>query len=33
MIAEIVVRAQGGTLGITSTDGEETVILIDLPAP
>ena len=33
MIAEIVVRAQGGTLGISSTDGEETVILIDLPAP
>jgi len=33
LIAEIVVRAQGGTLGITSTDGEETVILIDLPAP
>ena len=33
LIAEIVVRAQGGTLGVTSTDGEETVILIDLPAP
>jgi DNA-binding NtrC family response regulator len=33
LIAEIVVRAQGGTLSMTSTDGEETVILIDLPAP
>lgn len=32
MIAELVVRAQGGTLSLTSTDGEETVILIDLPA-
>ena len=33
MIAEIVIRAQGGSLSVTSTDGEETVIVIDLPAP
>jgi two-component system response regulator PilR (NtrC family) len=33
MIAEIVLRAQGGSLSVTSTDGEETVIVIDLPAP
>ena len=33
MIAEIVLRAQGGSLSVASTDGEETVIVIDLPAP
>jgi signal transduction histidine kinase len=33
MIAELVVRAQGGTLSLASTEGEETVIVIDLPAP
>lgn len=33
MIAEIVVRAQGGTLTLTATDAEETVLVIDLPAP
>jgi signal transduction histidine kinase len=32
LIAEVVVRAQGGSLSVASTDGEETVIVIDLPA-
>jgi hypothetical protein len=32
-VAEALVRAQGGTVGVASTDGEETVVLIDLPAP
>jgi DNA-binding NtrC family response regulator len=33
MVSEIVLRAQGGSLSVTSTDGEETVLVIDLPAP
>jgi DNA-binding NtrC family response regulator len=32
-VAEALVRAQGGTVGVAATDGEETVVLIDLPAP
>jgi hypothetical protein len=32
LVCEIVIRAQGGSLSVTSTDGEETVIVIDLPA-
>lgn len=32
-IAEALVRAQGGTVGVASNDGDETVVLIDLPAP
>lgn len=31
-MADLIVRAQGGSLAITSTDGDETVIVIDLPA-
>lgn len=33
MIAEIVVRAQGGDFAVAATDGEETLIVVDLPAP
>ncbi len=33
MIAEIIVRAQGGDFAVASTDGEETLIVADLPAP
>jgi signal transduction histidine kinase len=33
VIAEAIVRAQGGTLTIDNTDSQETVIVIDLPAP
>jgi len=32
LVCEIVIRAQGGSLSVTATDGEETVIVIDLPA-
>jgi len=32
VVAELVIRAQGGTLAIATTEGEETVILSDLPA-
>ncbi len=32
-IAELVIRSQGGALAIDTTDGDETVIVIDLPAP
>jgi DNA-binding NtrC family response regulator len=31
-IAEIIVRAHGGALAIDTSDGEETVIVLDLPA-
>ncbi|HVN41053.1 MAG TPA: histidine kinase dimerization/phospho-acceptor domain-containing protein [Myxococcota bacterium] len=33
MIAEIIVRAQGGDFAVAATDGEETLIVVDLPAP
>jgi signal transduction histidine kinase len=33
MIAEIIVRAQGGDFAVAATDGEETLIVADLPAP
>jgi signal transduction histidine kinase len=33
MIAEIVVRSFGGDFAVASTDGEETLIVADLPAP
>jgi len=33
LIAEVVIRAQQGSLSVTSTEGEESVIVIDLPAP
>jgi DNA-binding NtrC family response regulator len=32
VVAELVIRAQGGNLAIATTEGEETVILTDLPA-
>jgi hypothetical protein len=32
VVAELVIRAQGGSLAIATTEGEETVILTDLPA-
>ena len=32
-VAEVIVRAQGGTLTVDNTDSQETLILIDLPAP
>ena len=32
-VAEAIVRAQGGTLAIDTSDGNETVIVLDLPAP
>jgi signal transduction histidine kinase len=31
-IAETVVRAHGGALAVDTSDGEETVIVLDLPA-
>jgi hypothetical protein len=33
VIAEAVLRAQGGQLTISATDGDETLLVIDLPAP
>jgi signal transduction histidine kinase len=33
MIAEIIVRSQGGDFAVAATDGEETLIVADLPAP
>jgi polar amino acid transport system substrate-binding protein len=33
VLPELVIRSQGGTLTVDSTDAEETVILLDLPAP
>jgi DNA-binding NtrC family response regulator len=33
MIAEIIIRAQGGDFAVAATDGEETLIVVDLPAP
>jgi len=33
LIAEIAIRAQGGSLTIANTEGEETVLVIDLPSP
>jgi DNA-binding NtrC family response regulator len=33
MIAEIIVRTQGGDFAVAATDGEETLIVADLPAP
>ena len=33
VIAEAVLRAQGGQLTVSATDGDETLIVIDLPAP
>ena len=32
VIAELVIRAQGGHFALTSTEGKETVIVVDLPA-
>jgi hypothetical protein len=32
LIAEAIVRAQGGAMTIDTTDAQETVIVIDLPA-
>ena len=32
VIAEFVIRAQGGHFALTSTEGKETVIVVDLPA-
>jgi DNA-binding NtrC family response regulator len=32
VIAELVIRAQGGDFALTSTEGKETVIVVDLPA-
>ena len=33
VLAELVIGSQGGTLAVDTTDAEETVILLDLPAP
>jgi DNA-binding NtrC family response regulator len=33
VIAERMIRAQGGTLTLDTTDAQETVVVIDLPAP
>ena len=33
LIAEAIVKAQGGAMTLDTTDGQETVIVIDLPAP
>jgi signal transduction histidine kinase len=33
LIAEIIIRAQGGDFAVAATDGEETLIVVDLPAP
>ena len=33
VLAELVIGAQGGALTFDTTDAEETVILLDLPAP
>ena len=33
VIAEAVLQAQGGRLTVSATDGDETLIVIDLPAP
>ena len=33
VLPELVIRSQGGTLTVDTTDAEETVILLDLPAP
>jgi signal transduction histidine kinase len=33
LVAETLIRAQGGTLTIDSTDSHESVIVVDLPAP
>jgi len=33
VIAELVISAQGGRLNLARTEGEETVIVVDLPAP
>ena len=32
LIAEAIIKAQGGSMTIDSTDGQETVIVVDLPA-
>ena len=32
LIAEMIIKGQGGTMTLDSTDGQETVIVIDLPA-
>jgi hypothetical protein len=31
-IAELVIRAQGGSFALTTTEGKETVIVVDLTA-
>ncbi len=33
VLADSIVRAQGGTLTVDASDGDETVIVMDLPAP
>ncbi len=33
VVAEAVIRAQGGTLTVDDTEGHETIVVIDLPAP
>jgi len=33
LVAETLIRAQGGSLTIDSTDSQESVIVVDLPAP
>jgi hypothetical protein len=33
VLAELLIGSQGGTLTVDTTDAEETVILLDLPAP
>jgi signal transduction histidine kinase len=33
VLADLVIGSQGGTLTVDTTDAEETVILLDLPAP
>jgi signal transduction histidine kinase len=33
VIAEAIIRAQGGALTVDNTDAQETVIVVDLPAP
>jgi hypothetical protein len=33
MVAEAVVRAQGGTMALDTSEAQEAVVVIDLPAP
>ncbi len=33
VLAELVIGSQGGTLTVDTTDAEETIVLLDLPAP